>query len=261
VSYAVVCAVALVASALTLFSGFGLGTLLLPAFALVFPVDVAVAATAVVHLLNNLFKLALLGRHARPRVVLALGLPAIPAAAAGAWVLGLLAAGPELGRYAIFGREFVVTSIKLVIALAVAVFAALELSPVTGRRAFAPRWLPLGGLLMGFFGGLSGHQGALRSAFLLRCDLSKPAFIATGVACAVLVDLVRLGVYGRSILPPLLHAAGGRELSLVAAASAAALAGAWVGARWLGHVTLEFVQRLVGTLLLLLAAALAAGLI
>ena len=34
------------ASALTLFSGFGLGTLLLPAFALFFPADLAVAMTA-----------------------------------------------------------------------------------------------------------------------------------------------------------------------------------------------------------------------
>ncbi len=56
-----VCLVALLASGLTLFSGFGLGTLLLPAFALFFPVEIAVAATAIVHLINNLFKLLLVG--------------------------------------------------------------------------------------------------------------------------------------------------------------------------------------------------------
>ena len=48
--------VAFLASGLTLYSGFGLGTVLLPAFALFFPVEVAVAATGTVHLLNNLFK-------------------------------------------------------------------------------------------------------------------------------------------------------------------------------------------------------------
>jgi hypothetical protein len=47
VSYVVVCAVALLASGLTFFSGFGLGTLLLPAFALFFAVEQAVALTAV----------------------------------------------------------------------------------------------------------------------------------------------------------------------------------------------------------------------
>ena len=51
--YVVVCATALIVAALTLFSGFGLGTLLMPAFALFFPVTVAVAATAVVHLANK----------------------------------------------------------------------------------------------------------------------------------------------------------------------------------------------------------------
>lgn len=62
--YLVICLSALVASGLTLFSGFGLGTILLPVFAIFFPIDVAVALTAIVHLLNNFFKLMLLGKHA-----------------------------------------------------------------------------------------------------------------------------------------------------------------------------------------------------
>ena len=43
--YTLVAIVALVAAGLTLFSGFGLGTLLLPAFALFFPIEIAVSAT------------------------------------------------------------------------------------------------------------------------------------------------------------------------------------------------------------------------
>ncbi|MEO8167675.1 MAG: sulfite exporter TauE/SafE family protein, partial [bacterium] len=54
--YAVVSIVALLASGLTLFSGFGLGTLLLPAFLLFFPTELAIAMTAIVHFLNNIFK-------------------------------------------------------------------------------------------------------------------------------------------------------------------------------------------------------------
>jgi uncharacterized membrane protein YfcA len=46
---------------LTFFSGFGLGTVLLPVFALFFPLEAAIGLTAVVHLANNLFNLALLG--------------------------------------------------------------------------------------------------------------------------------------------------------------------------------------------------------
>ena len=83
----IISVVALLASALTLFSGFGLGTVLLPAFALFFPVPTAVAATAVVHLLNNLFKGALLRGGADWRTVLRFGLPAVPGAVLGAWTI------------------------------------------------------------------------------------------------------------------------------------------------------------------------------
>ena len=59
--------------------GFGLGTLLMPAFALFLPVPVAVAATAVVHLANNLFKLVLVGWKAGWTVVVRFALPAAAA--------------------------------------------------------------------------------------------------------------------------------------------------------------------------------------
>ncbi len=62
--YLLICLAAFLASGLTLFSGFGLGTLLLPVMVLFFPIDLAIALTAVVHALNNLFKCWLLGRHA-----------------------------------------------------------------------------------------------------------------------------------------------------------------------------------------------------
>ena len=87
--YIVVCLVALFVSALTLFSGFGLGTVLMPAFALFFPVPVAVAATAVVHLANNLFKVSLVGRKANWSVVVRFALPGALAAIVGAALLGL----------------------------------------------------------------------------------------------------------------------------------------------------------------------------
>src|SRR3990172_9432145 len=102
--YAVICTVAIVVSALTLFSGFGLGTLLMPAFALFFPINVAVAATAVVHLVNNLFKLLLVGKHADKRVVIRFAVPAAIFAALGAFVLGYISGMEPLVRYAVGGR-------------------------------------------------------------------------------------------------------------------------------------------------------------
>ncbi|MFZ4474575.1 MAG: TSUP family transporter, partial [Saprospiraceae bacterium] len=78
---------AFLASLLTLFSGFGLGTLLTPVFGLFFPIHVAVALTGIVHLLNNLFKISLLGRDANRSMVLSFGIPSVVGGFLGAWVL------------------------------------------------------------------------------------------------------------------------------------------------------------------------------
>lgn len=88
--------VAFFASALTLFSGFGLGTILMPAFALMMPVEVAIAATALVHLANNLFKLVLVGRQADGRVLLRFAVPAALAAVVGASLLVRLSGLPTV---------------------------------------------------------------------------------------------------------------------------------------------------------------------
>jgi len=65
VQYVVLCLAALAVSGLTLFSGFGLGTLLMPVFAIFFPIEIAIAMTAIVHLANNIFKLALVVHGSR----------------------------------------------------------------------------------------------------------------------------------------------------------------------------------------------------
>ena len=260
--YLVVCVVALLASALTLFSGFGLGTLLLPAFALFFPVEVAVSATAIVHLLNNLFKLALVGRSADRGIVLRFGLPAVALALAGALLLSRLTVLPALAEYTLGGRTCAVTPIKLTIGALILVFALFDLSPAADRFAFGRRWIPLGGGVSGFFGGLSGHQGALRSAFLINAGLSKEGFIGTGVACAVLVDLSRLVVYGSSILSTRLASTGtSNGWPLVAAATACAFLGAFLGVRLLGKITLSTLRRMVGALLVAVSLAMGAGVV
>jgi len=262
-AYAVVCAVALLAAALTLFSGFGLGTLLLPAFAVFFRADLAVAMTAVVHLSQNLFKLALFRRHIDRTVALRFGIPALLAALAGAALLDFLAGRRgALWAWALGGHVFYITVLKLVLGALVAAFAVVELSPrlrdLKGLRIEA-RHLPLGGALSGFLGGLSGHQGALRAPFLLRAGLGKDAFIATGVVIACAVDVARLAVYAPHFAAE--RAALWPNVPLVAAAVACAFAGVFAGSRLVKKVTLHHVQLVTAVLLLVLGAALAAGLV
>jgi len=242
---------------LTFFSGFGLGTMLLPVFALFFPLEAAIGLTAVVHLANNLFKLALLGKYADPGVVLRFGLPALLAALLGAWTLLSLAHLPPLATFDLFGRTLQVTPVKMVVAVLMVFFALLEVHPALSDLTLPPGWLPLGGALSGFFGGLSGHQGALRSIFLLRCGLTKEGFISTGVVIACLVDFSRLAVYAGGFPPHLIRDNAGP----LAAAMLAALLGSFLGRRLLTRVTMRFVQATVAALLFLIALGLASGLI
>ncbi len=255
-SYLIICIVSLAASGLTFFSGFGLGTLLLPAFALFVPVEQAIALTAIVHFLNSLYKVLLVGRLVDRRVLLWFGLPAIVAAVFGAWVLGQLAAVPALAEYTLWGRHCVITPVNLAIGLLLCVFALLEIVPATSSLSFAPRWMTLGGVASGFFGGLSGMQGALRSAFLIRAGLSKEAFVATGAAIACLVDLSRLSIYATRLSA----VADSLDLPLLACAVGAAFVGATLGRLVLAKVKLVAVQRIVAAMMLVVAVYLIAGL-
>ncbi len=251
----IVCIVALLASGLTFFSGFGLGTLLLPAFALFMPLEQAVAATAVVHLLNGLFKLALVYRHIDRGVLLRFGAPAMATALLGAWLLSSLGTLPPLHAYAAFGHAFAITPIKLTIGLLLLCFALFEIVPALRDLEFDRRWLPLGGALSGFFGGLSGMQGALRSAFLARSGLEKQAFVATGSAISTVIDLSRLAVYAgtlAAVFDRLDH-------RLLACAVLAAFAGAWIGNRLLQKTTLRVLQRVVAAMLFVFAIGLMVG--
>ena len=256
-SYLIIGIVSLLASALTFFSGFGLGTLLLPAFALFFPVEQAIAFTAIVHFLNNLFKLALTRHHADRQVVLRFGLPAIAMSFLGAWVLVWLAGVAPLFSYTAYGQLWSVTPVKLVVGLLLLLFAVLEFSPRFREMSFGPKYMPVGGMLSGFFGGLTGMQGALRSAFLSRAALTKEAFIASGVVIACLIDFSRLAIYSATLTRESRHL----DYGLLATAVLSAFAGAVLGNNYLKKMTMPGIQRLVAVMLLLVAFGLISGLL
>lgn len=249
--------VAFAASALTFFSGFGLGTILLPAFAMFFTAPAAVAATGAVHLLNNLFKGALVFRTADWATVLKFGIPAVPGAIVGALLLSYLGELPAF-RWSAFGREFVPSTAGVIIGVVMILLAILEMMPWFQKLAAPPRLIPVGGLLAGFSGGLTGQQGALRSIFLLKAGLDAPRFIATGTMVAIFVDLARLPTYFASFTRGTLDLTG-REGLLVAVGTTCAFVGAWLGASYFKKATIEVVRYIVVVLMLLIGAGLVFG--
>ena len=258
--YIIVSLVALVVSALTLFSGFGLGTLLMPVFAIFFPVEVAVAATAVVHLANNIFKTTLVGRQADWSVVVKFALPGAAAAMVGAALLNVFAGLPPVTSYQLGGQMHHITIVELVIGVLIVGFAFLDLLPRFNNLAFDRKYLPMGGLLSGFFGGLSGIQGALRSAFLIKIGLEKESFIGTGTVSVVIVDVARLLIYGLSFYSTKFAKVAPGMGGLILAAILAAFMGSFIGTRLMKKVTLRTVQIIVGVMLIVVGAGMASGL-
>ncbi|HBH84763.1 MAG: hypothetical protein A2X05_03105 [Bacteroidetes bacterium GWE2_41_25] len=253
----IICLAAFLTAILTFFSGFGLGTILLPVFAIFFPVEIAIALTGVVHFSNNLFKIVLVGKNTDKSVLIRFGIPAILASFFGAWLLLKITVLPSILQYQMWGKEFEITPVKLIIAILLIVFSILEIAPSFQKIQFGRNKLVFGGILSGFFGGLTGIQGAIRSAFLIKSGLSKEAYIATGVMIACMVDFTRLSVYASRFTASNLH----ENLTLLISATLAAVTGAFIGSRLLKKITLRFIQVLVAIMLMLISFALGFGII
>lgn len=242
---------------LTFFSGFGLGTILTPVFMIYFPVETAIALTGVVHFSNNIFKLFLVGKRADISTLIRFGIPAVIGAFVGAWLLLKIPNTSILFSYTLLGKNFQVIPLKFLISLLLLVFAAMELFPYLNKLKFGKDVLPVGGFLSGFFGGLSGNQGALRSAFLIKAGLTKEKFIGTVVIISCFVDFTRLSVYStRFINSELID-----NLHILLVPTLSAIAGSYLGNRLLKKVTFHFVQVTVAVLLIILSVALGVGLL
>lgn len=254
--YLIIIIVAFGASMLTFFSGFGLGTLLTPAFLLFFPLPIAISLTASVHFLNNIFKFGIIGGHVDKKVLFAFGIPAVIGVIPGVMLLSSLDHLSIVYEYSIFDHSYTISWLGLIIGLLMILFSLSEFKSIIKAK---PNRLELtgGGFISGFFGGLSGHQGALRSSFLIRLGLSKEAFVATGVAIALFVDITRIPMYYNSWMKDL----GSEGWILVLIAIIPAFLGAWLGKKWLKKTSIFFVRKFVGIMLVIFGLLLILGIL
>lgn len=222
-----------------------------------FPVELAIGLTGVVHFFNNIFKLLLVGKHADKTVLISFGIPAVVAAIFGSWLLFQIPDQHPLFHYYLFERKFEVFPVKLIISVLLIIFASIELIPFFNKLQFGKDKLPIGGILSGFFGGLSGNQGALRSAFLIKAGLSKEVFIATAAVVSTFVDFTRLTIYAANFS----KAGLSENLVLVTTVTISGILGAYIGNKLLKKVTLSFLQNTVAIFLIMISLALAGGII
>jgi uncharacterized protein len=251
-----ICLVSFSASILTFFSGFGLGTMLLPVFCLFMPIELAVLSTAIVHILNNALKFVLIRQFIDKSVLISFGITAIIGAFIGSMIQKYLGSGIVAYRIDLFDDYYSVELLSSVVGVLMIVFAILDLIPLLKKISFGKGHFFAGGLLSGFFGGLSGHQGALRAAFLAKSTLSAEAFIATSVCLSLLIDAVRIPVYLSS------DSGGvGSDWLVISLACIFAFTGSFLGKRIFTKKKVKNIRILVAVFLFIMGTGMVLGIV
>lgn len=200
------------AAALTVPAGFGLATMITPVVFLWLEPHEAVAVVAIVHGSHNAWKLKVLRESVDYSSVRRFG-----------WAMVM---GALLG--ASLNTVFESNLLLLLVGVALVVLPVLSVTERWTTLRLPESEDRIGGFGSGFFGGLTGHQGALRAMFLQKRLPDKTEYAATAAVLALVVDVTRIPVYvaleGWQILE-----AGWLIVGLVLAA----ILGVQLGKRWL----------------------------
>lgn len=247
-----------VGSVLTFFSGFGLGTILLPIFLLFLPAELAIAATALVHFANSIVKFFFVRQGISWPIALKFGIPAVIFAFLGGELLQ--AVGNSGVFYSIEYAQQVaeVTYLQAILGFLLIFFAWMDYFDRLSIQKSSDRILVLGGILSGFFGGLSGHQGAFRSLFLSNVALDKIQFVGTSNVISLAIDFTRIVTYLSFIRQ--LDFAWNHAGGMIVLGISAAIVGVVVGMKLLHKTTIQHIQRLVALFLLVYGLMMLLGL-
>jgi len=239
--------VAFFASILTFFSWFWIGTILLPVFAIFFPLNLAIAMTWIVHLLNNFFKFLLVSKYFDKKIAIKLWVTWIIWSFLWA-LLFLKLSSIDLNLYfSIFHYNFDTNIFKVIIWSLLVIFSILEILPSLNKIRISNIFVYIIWFLSWLFWWLSWHQGALRTLVLTKLNLDKNAFIATWVVIALAVDITRIGVYFTDI-----SIFDSTSILLVALTTLSAFLGAYIWKKLLKKVTINFVKILVSIMLIIM---------
>jgi uncharacterized membrane protein YfcA len=179
IEYAIFLIASFLAAAGATVAGFGSSALLIPVAFSFFDLRTAIFLVACFHLFNNLFKIRLFWDKIDFRTFFYFGFPSICFAFGGAALIAILP----------------IDVISKILAVFLIVYAVYLLF----KPKFAVRknqWTAiLGGSLSGFFAGLIGLGGAIRSSFLMAFDFPKEVYVATSAMIAVVIDFTRIPTY------------------------------------------------------------------
>ena len=212
-------------------AGFGIGSLLTPALAVTTGAKLAVAAVSIPHAIGTSIRFWRFRKDVDWTIVRSFGMTS--------------AAGGVTG--ALFNTYASSRALALVFGSLLVLAGAAQLSGYAGRWRLRGTAAWIGGALSGFFGGLVGNQGGIRTAAMLGFEVNKRQFVATTTAVALLIDMARVPIY---------LAVESRALAslwpTIAVATAGVILGTVLGEKLLARVPESRFRAVVGALLLLL---------
>jgi uncharacterized membrane protein YfcA len=212
-------------------AGFGIGSFLIPLVNVQTGTKVAIALVSLPHFLGSASRFWLLKSKVNRKILVRFGL--------------LSAAGGLAGAFLhIF---FVSNLLQVIFAVMLILAGILGLLQVSDRLRFGKKSAAVVGLVSGFFGGLVGEQGGIRSVALLNFEVEKEALVATATATALIVDAVRMPIYFLSQSGQV-----NQFLLVLIVSSATVIAGTFVGNSLLNKIPENLFKRIVSFLILLL---------
>ena len=231
----VITAVALLAGAVAAVAGTGVGSLVTPALSLRIDIRDAVLAVVAPHLVFNALRFWSVRSSISGKIFRQFGLTSAGGSLTGALFQHSVSSGWITGIFAVL----------LIIA------GLFGVTGLVDRVKFGRRGAYVGGVLSGFFGGLTGEQGGLRAAAMLGLGCPKETFVATATATALVVDAVRLPIYLATRWDDV-----PRVIAPAAAGVVGVVTGMFIGNRLLARVPEHKFSRVVSAVLVLIGALL-----
>jgi len=169
----------LLASTIGTMTGFGTSTILIPVLVIFLPPVEVIFLVAIIHWFGNIWKVVLFHKGFNLRLLMLFGFMGLITSYIGAFI--------SLGS-----NEQILLRVLGLFLIGYALFLIFQSSfkiPAVNAAALS------GGALSGFFAGMFGIGGAIRSMFLSAFNLPKAVYISTAAAIGLVVDSTRIISY------------------------------------------------------------------
>ncbi len=168
-------------------SGFGISTIMIPVMLLFYPLPITLLFVGIIHLFGDFWKIIFFKKGFNWKLILGFGIPGI--------LLSYLGASISLNVSTLL--------LKRLLGIFLLFYVAFLFKQKSWKIPRSTKTAVAGGSLSGFFAGIFGVGGAIRSAFLAAFDLPKEVFIFTSGMIALFIDITRIAKYisGGTALP------------------------------------------------------------